>query len=98
VSTPNRIDPAHIGLPDLRILKTEISSVPAVPKTRAAAELGVSLSSIYRLVKKGRLEALPRGTKNWISVRSLLNFVQRRYHASDGFDLLSGRRRKQRHG
>lgn len=68
-------------------LELKMASVEAVPVARAAAILGRTRRTIYRKLKLGLLEQVPRKGRIWVSLRSISALQHDEYGATEQFDL-----------
>ena len=79
------------GSPISRLLELadRLQSVPALPPQRVATILGNDVRTIYRRLESGTLERVPRGGRSWVSVRSIIKYLEREYGATEEFNILA---------
>lgn len=66
-----------------------VGALQAIPVGEAASRLGIHKASVYRLIKTGQLETIPRMGKPWVTARSLLAFSTENYSATSKHNVLA---------
>jgi hypothetical protein len=77
---------------DVLQLKHMLDRIEVIAPKRAAELLDVNVRTVYRRLDDGKLEAISRRGKLWVSLRSIHRYLEEGYGSTTAFNVLENLR------